>query len=125
MVSQADRDLIQNFATELEPFIETVMEGVRQFEHPARDAVIVGQAVQSLGMIRGAGSILMVDPLVEITDMLSEGFEVLQGAKRQDNPLSFAELCHLSGTLRECMGRCSTISQPVRLSALPDVIWRH
>lgn len=78
MVSQADLDLIQNFAIELEPFVHTVMAGVQEFRRTSPDSIVVGQAVQALGMIRGAGSILMLDPLVRISDMLSEAFEILE-----------------------------------------------
>ncbi len=78
MVSQADRELISNFVTELRPYIETVNAGVQEFAQPNRDAVVVGQAVQALVMIRGAGQILMVDGLVSIAGWLTESFETIQ-----------------------------------------------
>lgn len=81
MVSQADRELINNFVIELRPYLETVEVGVQEFAQPNRDGVIVGQAVQALMMIRGAGQILMVDGLVSISSWLVESFE-----KVQNNP---------------------------------------
>lgn len=78
MVSQADRQLIHNFVTELLPYIETVDKGVHEFAQPSRDGVVVGQAIQALGMIKGAGSILMVDGLVTISDFIARAFELVQ-----------------------------------------------
>lgn len=103
MVSQADLDLIQNFAVELQPFIDTVLAGTQEYERSQRDTLVIGQAVQSLGMIRGAGSILMVDPLVQIADMLSEAFELLQANQRRATEAAVEHLHALTGTLQTCL----------------------
>ena len=81
MVSQADRELIRNFVNELRPYLDTVRVGVQEFAQPNRDGVIVGQAVQALMMVRGAGQILMVDGLVSIAGWMVESVE-----KTQNNP---------------------------------------
>ncbi|MEZ4569997.1 MAG: Hpt domain-containing protein [Thermomicrobiales bacterium] len=78
MVSQADRELINNFVNELRPYLETVESGVQEFAQPHRDGVVVGQAVQALMMVRGAGQILMVDGLVSISSWLVESLEKIQ-----------------------------------------------
>ncbi len=78
MVSQADRELINNFVIELRPYLEQIEAGVQEFAQPNRDGVVVGQAVQALMMVRGAGQILMVDGLVSISSWLVESFEKIQ-----------------------------------------------
>ncbi|HLT21616.1 MAG TPA: Hpt domain-containing protein, partial [Thermomicrobiales bacterium] len=99
MVSQADRELISNFVAELRPYLETVAAGVQEFAQPNRDGVVVGQAVQALVMIRGAGQILMVDGLVSIASWLTEAFELVQS-----NPdLSPAEAARRLGGLSSAM----------------------
>ena len=81
MVSQADRELIRDFVNELRPYLEMVRVGVQEFAKPDRDGVVVGQAVQALMMVRGAGQILMVDGLVSIAGWMVESLE-----KTQINP---------------------------------------
>ena len=78
MVSQADRELINDFVSELRPYFEAVDTGVKEFGQPNRDGVVVGQAVQALVMIRGACQILMVDGLVSISSWVAEAFEKIQ-----------------------------------------------
>ena len=103
MVSQADLNLIQNFAIELEPFVRSVLEGAQEFRRSMPDTAMVAKAVQALGMIRGAGSILMVDPLVQITDMLTEAFDILQSERHHDTMPAAVHIASLASTLPACI----------------------
>lgn len=103
MVSQPDRELIRSFVSELEPYLATIERGVREFAQPVPNGVVVGQAIQALGMVRGAGSMLQSPGLVTVADLLAEAFDTL----RLDPRLPAGEAYHcldgLSTALRELL----------------------
>lgn len=69
--------LIDNFITELQPYLALIDQAVEELVRPTPDASITSQAIESLAIIRDASSVVGFEGLVVLTGTLQDTIEDL------------------------------------------------
>ena len=77
MAKHGESELIDNFITELQPYLALIDQAVEELARPAPDTQVVGEAAESLAIIRDASSVLAFEGLVRLTSALQDTFDDL------------------------------------------------
>ncbi|HEX5165959.1 MAG TPA: Hpt domain-containing protein, partial [Thermomicrobiales bacterium] len=77
MAKHGESELIENFITELQPYLALIDQAVEELARLAPDTQVVGQAAESLAIIRDASTVLNFEGLVRLTSALQDTFDDL------------------------------------------------